>query len=602
MLCNALLNTEQTILFTETYDCDNDKAHKLVLYDVPAGRVIRLYDNTDGSDGEVSRKEDWAEIVVKRDVEEKRISTFEESFEDEDVRVIYHRNDNLDGELSRVEIDSTPSGPIIDFYEGNNATQNLVCSLSAATDRTVKFTDDNSYCANDEARSLVLYDVPAGRIIRLYDNTDGNDGQGNRKEAWAEIVVKQAVKKKVIPTFENSFEDDDVRVTYHRNDNLNGKVSRVEIDSAPAGPIIDLYEGNNAKQNLVCSLSAATDRTVNLHDNSYCDHDKARSLILYDVAAGTTIRLYDAQDGSREDDWLEIFVKRSIKQKRIDTFERRFEDDDLLVIYHEVDNLDEKVSRLEIDVCGYFTGIHEEDCEVLVNLYRSTGGDNWKNKNGWLTTNTPCEWYGVTCSDERVVGLNLPGNNLVGTLPDDTNAKFSDLTELQGISLYRNPGLVGNLSVLEGMPQLHQVNLYLNGHTGPLPDLSASASTLNSMWFASNRHTGQIPDLSIFPNLRSVHLGNNDFTGFEGNWITNVGTLINLEFFVLAANPRLTGSLPMNMTNLTKLENLALQKTQIAALMVGIHPMTRIYLCSGCRESKFSGEVIGAKFLKGEPL
>lgn len=70
---------------------------------------------------------------------------------------------------------------------------------------------------------------------------------------------------------------------------------------------------------------------------------------------------------------------------------------------------------------------------ALVAIYRNTGGDNWKNKQGWLgPEGSECSWFGVVCtvtgiSQEEyaprntVSSLELEENNLTGSLPKEMN-------------------------------------------------------------------------------------------------------------------------------------------------------------------------------------
>ncbi len=66
-------------------------------------------------------------------------------------------------------------------------------------------------------------------------------------------------------------------------------------------------------------------------------------------------------------------------------------------------------------------------------FYDATGGDNWVDNAGWKQTNTPCSWYGVSCSGGHVSGLNLNSNQLSGAIPD-----FANLPNLQ----YRHGSVV----------------------------------------------------------------------------------------------------------------------------------------------------------------
>ena len=62
--------------------------------------------------------------------------------------------------------------------------------------------------------------------------------------------------------------------------------------------------------------------------------------------------------------------------------------------------------------CSSVTELPQVECEALVTLYSSTDGDNWTNHSGWLTTNAPCSWFGVTCNTGHVTRLELRSNLL----------------------------------------------------------------------------------------------------------------------------------------------------------------------------------------------
>jgi hypothetical protein len=105
----------------------------------------------------------------------------------------------------------------ITLYEGNNATQNIVKSYS-----------DSSFAGkvspNDEARSVKLNDVRVGCKITVYDS-----GSASTNDDYCIIEVKKQVHEYIVGTFERSIDDDTVRVTFIRNNGLDGKVSYIRI-------------------------------------------------------------------------------------------------------------------------------------------------------------------------------------------------------------------------------------------------------------------------------------------------------------------------------------------------------------------------------------
>ena len=102
--------------------------------------------------------------------------------------------------------------------------------------------------------------------------------------------------------------------------------------------------------------------------------------------------------------------------------------------------------NLDFD-CNNVTEIPAAECGALVALYTSTDGDEWVNRIGWLANNTPCSWYGVTCSTGHVSSLNLQNNGLSGSLP----LLLGDLPGIISLKLGYNQ-LSGSLPPALGLP------------------------------------------------------------------------------------------------------------------------------------------------------
>ena len=77
--------------------------------------------------------------------------------------------------------------------------------------------------------------------------------------------------------------------------------------------------------------------------------------------------------------------------------------------------------------------VNERDSLALVALYESTDGDNWYDNNGWLEAPV-ADWYGVTMSGDRVVGLDLGSNLLTGEIPPE----LGQLSSLEVLDLHSN--------------------------------------------------------------------------------------------------------------------------------------------------------------------
>jgi hypothetical protein len=143
----------------------------------------------------------------------------------------------------------------------------------------------------------------------------------------------------------------------------------------------------------------------------------------------------------------------------------------------------------------------------LLQLYHSTDGTNWKYNDGWNITNTPCNWYGITCKNNSVTEIVFDFlGNITGNIPD-----FRSLPNLQMLSL-RNNQLTGAIPNFSGLPNLQTLNLWFNQLMGPIPDFT-NLSNLQRLYLGNNQLTGPIPDFSGLPNLQALYLEKNQLTG-----------------------------------------------------------------------------------------
>ena len=111
-----------------------------------------------------------------------------------------------------------------------------------------------------------------------------------------------------------------------------------------------------------------------------------------------------------------------------------------------------------------FWGTEETDREVLLELYNSTGGDNWVNNENWLSNKPIGEWYGVKAEQKRVSELDLASNGLTGTLPD----RIWLMNDVETLYLEGN-SITGEIPVLDTL-QKAEGNFYLRLTTIDLSD------------------------------------------------------------------------------------------------------------------------------------
>eukprot|EP00092_Neocalanus_flemingeri_P032775 GFUD01035648.1.p1 GENE.GFUD01035648.1~~GFUD01035648.1.p1 ORF type:complete len:409 (-),score=59.55 GFUD01035648.1:65-1291(-) len=121
---------------------------------------------------------------------------------------------------------SALSRGFISLWEGNRATQDLVCRLRFSRSHSWNLKD-TSKCDNDETRSFRIIRADKGTVLRFFDNQ-----YGATSDDWVEYTVKRKIEEKrivTIPTYEESFENEFLKAKYHPHNGLDGKVSRVEV-------------------------------------------------------------------------------------------------------------------------------------------------------------------------------------------------------------------------------------------------------------------------------------------------------------------------------------------------------------------------------------
>merc|ERR1712055_117973 len=124
--------------------------------------------------------------------------------------------------------DSATNG-IIMFYEGNNGSQNQVCTISWTGDASWNFQHFDD-CENDEARTAKILLAHSGTTISLYDSPSGS-----KDDDYTVIKIRGEVTSPVeLGTFERSQTIDlpgggTVEVAFHKDNGLDGKVSRMEV-------------------------------------------------------------------------------------------------------------------------------------------------------------------------------------------------------------------------------------------------------------------------------------------------------------------------------------------------------------------------------------
>lgn len=131
------------------------------------------------------------------------------------------------------------------FQEGNDGTQDVVGTISASNRQSINFTQDNRF-VNDEARSVRIQSVAPGARLLVFD-----DPRGSTSDDWAEIVVKKSGPDVVVGTFQQTVDTEYYKITHHRRNNLDGKVSYIEVfpgNPSPPAALLEEIQQNLARK------------------------------------------------------------------------------------------------------------------------------------------------------------------------------------------------------------------------------------------------------------------------------------------------------------------------------------------------------------------
>lgn len=183
--------------------------------------------------------------------------------------------------------------------------------------------------------------------------------------------------------------------------------------------------------------------------------------------------------------------------------------------------------------------IPKKELEILIALYDQTNGPNWKNSNGWMSESSPCEWYGVTCSDGSVVSeLRLDQNNLSGVIPEE----------------------------LDGLKNLYVLKLDQNQITGNIPPELGNLSKLRVLDLSFNLLSGSIPpELGNLVDLKELYVdGNPQLGGPIPPELGNLFNLTNLELSSYLGPTQLSGPIPPELGKLEQLMVLLIDSCQVS--------------------------------------
>ena len=204
------------------------------------------------------------------------------------------------------------------------------------------------------------------------------------------------------------------------------------------------------------------------------------------------------------------------------------------------------------------TNTSDSEREALIDFYKATNGDNWKNNENWCSDKPLKEWYGIKTSNSGLVQtIDLRDNQLSGIIPES----IGKLKSLKQLYLHVNqlsgsiPESIGNLE------NLNELCLGSNQLSGNIPDTIGNLKNLTNLHLDSNQLSGKIPEsIGNLNKLELLYLYGNQLSG---DLPESIGNLTQLMYLHIGDN-QFSGSIPKSIGNLNKLEQLCLSNNQFS--------------------------------------
>jgi len=204
--------------------------------------------------------------------------------------------------------------------------------------------------------------------------------------------------------------------------------------------------------------------------------------------------------------------------------------------------------------------VNNKQKSYLNRLFEITDGRRWIQNEGWNTSTSVCQWYGLRCDrNNDLMAIELEANNLVGRLPM-TIYEFPALTKIDvKNNKLRDAGFGGLKSDLVSMV-LEELNLagnVLNGVEG----IGSAPASLRFLHFTDNQISGTFPkELFELDQMVEYYLS---FNRFSGTLPTQIGKMTNLEKFYLYGN-EIEGQLPNEIGNLNRCDTFTMAENKIS--------------------------------------
>ncbi|WP_367345416.1 metallophosphoesterase [Stenotrophomonas bentonitica] len=216
-ICDVPLDPQQFNM-GGTHGCPNDEARSLMIMQASKGTVIHLYGNWNynGDQG-------YAAITVTDDiVQPTLVGSFNRDYNGTQWNIRKYGPDTLDGKISSVRISRLNyDNGYVTLYEGNNQTENVVCTESVAYNRSYNM---GGKCANDEAKSAIFHYVKRGVEVCYYGDWNNETGQG-----YMCIATFRDLDEIRIDSFDTAVDVPNSYWVFRGSRRIDGKISSTRV-------------------------------------------------------------------------------------------------------------------------------------------------------------------------------------------------------------------------------------------------------------------------------------------------------------------------------------------------------------------------------------